>query len=96
MSGHVHSHEMLHSLDTSRGPPGSGSHRGNADEAVAISALYRPLVPADFSRDVLAARPEVLGVIPIWGITWSDLGSPARVLRVRRQLEPRLLELAQA
>jgi hypothetical protein len=96
MSGHVHSHEALHILDTSRGPPGSGGDRENADEAVAISALYRRRVPADFSRDVLAARPKALGVIPIWGVSWSDLGSPARVLRVRRQLEPRLLGLAQA
>ena len=73
-----------------------GPLTGDADEAVAISALYRRLTPTDFSRDVLAARPEALGVIPIWGVAWSDLGSPERVLRVRKQFAPRRLELAQA
>ena len=73
-----------------------GPLTGDPDEAVALSALYRRLMPADFSRDVLSAGPAALGVIPVWGVTWSDLGSPERVRRVRRQLEPRLFELAQA
>ncbi|HYS93590.1 MAG TPA: sugar phosphate nucleotidyltransferase [Candidatus Acidoferrales bacterium] len=66
------------------------------DEAEAIAPLYRWLPPSDFSRDALSARPETLGVIPVWGVTWSDLGSPERVLRVRRIFEPRMRELAQA
>ena len=73
-----------------------GPLTGGQGESEAVASLYRRITPADFSRDVLSARPEALGVIPLWGVTWSDLGSPARVLRVRRQLEPRSLELAHA
>ena len=72
-----------------------GPLTGAAEESGAVAALYQWLAPADFSRDVLSARPEALGVIPVWGVTWSDLGSPERVLRVRKQLEPRALELAE-
>ncbi|HEU4440291.1 MAG TPA: sugar phosphate nucleotidyltransferase [Methylomirabilota bacterium] len=71
-----------------------GSPTGGGAESLA--ALYRCLPPSDFSRDVLAVRPERLGVIPVWGVTWSDLGSPERVRRVRRELEPRIPELARA
>jgi len=39
---------------------------------------------------------DAVGVIPVWGITWSDLGSPDRVLRLRRQVAPQVLELARA
>jgi len=63
---------------------------GGPGEAEAVAALYRRLASADFSHEVLAARPGALGVIPVWGVTWSDLGSPERVLRVRQQLEPRI------
>ena len=73
-----------------------GPLTGAAGESEAAAALYRRLVPADFSKDVLSARPEALSVIPVWGVTWSDLGSPERVLRAQRQLKPRVLELAQA
>jgi len=73
-----------------------GPVTGAAGESRAVAALYQWLAPADFSGDVLSARPEALGVIPVWGVTWSDLGSPERVLRVRKQLEPRVLVLAQA
>lgn len=71
-----------------------GPLTGSAGESEAVTALYRWLAPANFSREVLSARPEALGVISVSGVTWSDLGSPERVLRVRKQLEPRLLELA--
>jgi mannose-1-phosphate guanylyltransferase len=73
-----------------------GPVTGAEGESRAVAALYRWLAPTDFSRDVLSARPEALGVIPVWGVIWSDLGSPERVLRVMKQSEPRVLELAQA
>jgi mannose-1-phosphate guanylyltransferase len=60
---------------------------GGAREAEAAERLYAALPPADFSREVLAARPDRLGVLSVWGVSWCDLGSPARVLRTRRQLE---------
>lgn len=73
-----------------------GPLNGGPGETEAVAALYRGLVPADFSREVLSARPGALGVIPVWGVAWSDLGSPERVSRVKKQLEPRALELAHA
>ena len=73
-----------------------GPLTGRQAESEAVASLYRRITPADFSRDVLSARPEALGVIPVWGVTWSDLGSPERVSRVRRQLEPRALGLVHA
>jgi hypothetical protein len=33
----------------------------------------------DFPRTVLAAAPQVLAVLPVKGVKWSDLGNPARV-----------------
>lgn len=73
-----------------------GPLTGGPEEAGAAATLYRGLAPSDFSRDVLSPPPEALGVIPVWGVTWSDLGSPERVLRVKRQLGPRVLEFARA
>jgi len=69
-----------------------GPLTGGPGETEKVAALYRGLVPADFSREVLSARPGALGVIPVWGVTWSDLGSPERVLRARKELGPRILE----
>jgi len=73
-----------------------GPLTGGPAESEAVASLYRRLVPADFSREVLSPRPEALGVIPVWGVTWSDLGSPERVLRAKKQLGPRILETAYA
>jgi mannose-1-phosphate guanylyltransferase len=73
-----------------------GPLTGGPAESEAVASLYRRIIPIDFSRDVLTAHPEALGVIPLWGVTWSDLGSPERVSRVRRQLEPRALGLVHA
>ena len=56
---------------------------GGPVEAEAMRVVYAALAPADFSRDVLATRTSVLSVMPVRGVTWSDLGSPDRVLRAR-------------
>lgn len=69
---------------------------GTTQEAEAAAALYARITPADFSKDVLSARPDALAVLPVWGMTWSDLGSPDRVLRLRRHAAPQVLELARA
>jgi mannose-1-phosphate guanylyltransferase len=58
------------------------------DETGAIRDAYAALPAADFSRQVLAACPERLGVLPVSGLTWSDLGNPARVFATRRAVEP--------
>jgi mannose-1-phosphate guanylyltransferase len=73
-----------------------GPLTGGPSESETVASLYRQLVPADFSREVLSGRPGALGVIPVWGVAWSDLGSPERVMRVRKQVEPRGLETAYA
>ncbi|HVN63813.1 MAG TPA: hypothetical protein VMT58_04205 [Candidatus Binataceae bacterium] len=41
--------------------------------------LYDRVEPADFSHDVLAARPGNLAVMKLEGLFWSDLGEPGRV-----------------
>lgn len=56
-------------------------------EAAAVRDAYAFLPSADFSREVLAARPERLGVLPVSGVAWNDLGDPARVFATRRQVE---------
>jgi mannose-1-phosphate guanylyltransferase len=59
------------------------------EEHRAIRDAYAALPSADFSREVLAVRPERLGVLPVSGVTWNDLGDPARVFATRREIERR-------
>ena len=58
---------------------------GSSSELAAIERLYRDLPDADFSRDVLARQPEMLAVLPVTGLSWDDLGDPARVLAIREK-----------
>jgi hypothetical protein len=46
----------------------------------------RPLT----SRQVLARHPAHLAVLPVGGTGWADLGDPARVGLIRRQVVGRL------
>lgn len=46
------------------------------------TSLYSRIPPADFSRTVLSAAPERLGVLCLGDVGWSDLGDPKRVLSV--------------
>ncbi len=57
---------------------------GGPVEAAAVTRAYATLEPADFSREVLTTRTGLLSVMPVRGVSWSDLGSPERVLRARR------------
>ena len=45
-----------------------------------MGELYSQLHDVNFSQHVLAARPGNLAVLPVGGLTWSDLGKPQRVL----------------
>jgi mannose-1-phosphate guanylyltransferase len=56
---------------------------GTAWEDDAARSVYAALPTADFSRDVLQARPAALAVLPVSGVGWNDLGDPARVLATR-------------
>jgi mannose-1-phosphate guanylyltransferase len=57
---------------------------GTIGEGPALERLYCGLPSVDFSRQVLAARPDRLAVLPVRGVHWGDLGDPARVLVARR------------
>ncbi|MCI0407980.1 MAG: hypothetical protein L0191_05345 [Acidobacteria bacterium] len=56
-----------------------------AEEEEVVRALYSRLPSTDFSRQVLAASPVYLAVLPVRGVRWNDLGDPHRVLSTRRQ-----------
>jgi len=59
------------------------------DEEQAIRSLYSRLPSTDFSRQVLAASPVSLAVLPVRGVRWNDLGDPHRVLATQRQMDLR-------
>ena len=56
--------------------------RSASEEAETAEALYAMLPVSDFSRDVLAARPERLAVVSLLDSGWTDLGQPGRVLEL--------------
>lgn len=60
---------------------------GTEEEAAAIQALYAGLETTDFSQEILSVRTRFLGLLPVSGVVWSDLGSPERVLMTRRRME---------
>ena len=60
---------------------------GTEDEAAAIQALYARLESTDFSHEILSVRTRFLGLLPVSGVVWSDLGNPERVLMTRRRME---------
>jgi mannose-1-phosphate guanylyltransferase len=76
---------------------------GQPDEAATLALVYQGMVPANFSRDLLAHAKD-LAVVPVAGAGWCDWGSPQRVFqslhgtphlerllqRIRTTAEPRL------
>lgn len=55
----------------------------------ATSWLYRNLESADFSREVLTGQEGSLQLVSVPSCGWSDLGTPSRLARTLRRLEPR-------
>jgi len=53
---------------------------GGAAEAEILQTIYRDLPTTDFSASVLAAFPAEFSVMPVKGISWSDLGDPKRMV----------------
>ena len=51
----------------------------------AVDALYRNLLPLDFSHDVAEGREGSLSVLRVPPCGWSDLGTPERVARALRR-----------
>jgi mannose-1-phosphate guanylyltransferase len=45
-----------------------------------LREIYAKIPAANFSNEVLSARPSDLTVLPARGLGWSDLGEPQRVL----------------
>jgi mannose-1-phosphate guanylyltransferase len=56
------------------------SSLGTPREGESVRRLYAGLPSTDFSRDVLAACPASLAVLPVTGVAWNDLGEPRRVM----------------
>jgi mannose-1-phosphate guanylyltransferase len=59
---------------------------GTAGEPGGIERLYERTPAASFSDEVLERYPTYLGVLPVHGIEWSDLGEPQRVMAVLSRL----------
>ena len=53
---------------------------GRAAELHAARQVYAGVASVDFSKFVLQAAPERLGVVPVRGVGWNDLGDPTRLL----------------
>lgn len=64
------------------------------DEAFAVRQAFALMPSANFSRAILEACPSILAASALPGVTWSDLGTPRRVLELIRKakLAPPWLE----
>lgn len=62
---------------------------GTRYQAEALAVAYRRLPPVNFSRTLLAGRPEVLVTMPARGVYWSDWGDPQRILRTLGRFDKR-------
>jgi mannose-1-phosphate guanylyltransferase len=62
---------------------------GTRYESEALATAYRTLRPVNFSRTLLAGRPEDLLMLPARGVYWSDWGDPERILRTLRRFDHR-------
>jgi mannose-1-phosphate guanylyltransferase len=52
-------------------------------DPAAIEAVYRTMPPCNLSKDVLTPGAAWLGVVPLHGVEWSDIGNPERLRAVR-------------
>jgi mannose-1-phosphate guanylyltransferase len=59
---------------------------GTAREPRGVERLYECIPAASFSDEVLERYPINLGVLPVHGLEWSDLGEPQRVMVVLSRL----------
>src|SRR5262245_37317015 len=63
-----------------------GAFAGSRHEGSAIRQAYALIQPSDFSRRVLERKPACLAVTALPQLTWSDLGTPRRVIDVASNL----------
>jgi mannose-1-phosphate guanylyltransferase len=63
---------------------------GSTDETKAIAEIYRTIEPVNFSKAFLerlaACSPELIAVLPVLNVCWSDWGAPERLLRTQELL----------
>ena len=59
---------------------------GTAWEDEAACTVYRRLPSTDLSRHVFQACAESLAVLPVSGVSWTDLGDPSRVHEAQSRL----------
>jgi len=59
---------------------------GTVREAEALTRLYHDLPTSGFSEVVLQRNATNLMVMPMRGVEWCDLGEPARVIQVAKQI----------
>jgi mannose-1-phosphate guanylyltransferase len=59
---------------------------GSVVEDDTVRRLYDRIAPSNFSDDVLTRHGVNLGVLPVDGVQWNDLGEPHRVAETLRRL----------
>jgi len=67
---------------------------GSRHEGWAVRQAYSMTSTSDFSRGILERCPTWLGVSRLSGLTWSDLGTPRRLIGIASTLPVRPLWLA--
>lgn len=68
--------------------------RPNAWARGVLGRLYRTLPSRDFSRELLERCTDDLSVVPVPPCGWSDLGTPARLIRFQQERARRALRRA--
>jgi hypothetical protein len=64
---------------------GDGTRLRGLTRGMAGDDRPKQFCSTDFSRRVLGESPAQLAGLPVRGVEWSDLGSPDRVLALRRR-----------
>jgi len=59
---------------------------GTAQETEVRESIYRMMPVRDFSSHLLQRVPEMLAVLELGGVLWSDWGRPERIDRTLRQI----------
>jgi mannose-1-phosphate guanylyltransferase len=64
---------------------------GTKSETARIDEIYRSIRPLNFSKDILekisVGFPQAVSVLPVLQVTWSDWGSPQRLLAMKKSLK---------
>ena len=60
---------------------------GSEYDRWAVRHAYERAPTLDFSRSILEACPQMLAMSKLPGLTWCDLGSPGRVVKMPTRLD---------